>query len=62
MEKITQRKIIKNGGLEQGLLEMAEDCGCISAEDKTRLAYLKTLPQNRVEILSVNEFQGVNNE
>jgi len=60
MEKITQRKIIKNGGLEQGLLEMADDCGCISAEDKTRLAYLQALPQNRIEIISVNEFKGAN--
>lgn len=38
---------------------MAEECECISSADKTRLDYLRSLPQNRVEIISVNEFRGV---
>lgn len=38
-----------NGGIEQGLLQLAEDENCLSDKDKERLEYLKSLPQNRIE-------------
>jgi hypothetical protein len=39
-----------NGGIEQALLQLAEDENCISDKDKLRLNELKSLPQNRIEV------------
>ncbi|MGE5860303.1 MAG: hypothetical protein ACM34J_07100 [Ignavibacteria bacterium] len=50
-------KIIRNGGLEEGLLEMAEKEGLISEKDKIRLAYLKSLPRDRIEVDYLPEFK-----
>jgi hypothetical protein len=38
-----------NGGIEQALLQLANDDNVISESDKQRLEYLKSLPQSRVE-------------
>ncbi len=42
-------KIIRNGGLEQALLEIANEDGLLTDKDKDRLDRLKTLNPNRVE-------------
>ncbi len=39
-----------NGGIEQGFMEAANQDGLLSKKDKERLAYLQSLPPNRVEI------------
>lgn len=43
------RKIIKNGGIEQGFLSLANEDSILSKKDEERLKYLQSLPQNRVE-------------
>lgn len=39
-----------NGGIEQGLLEAAEQDGVLSPADQERLNYLRSLPKDRAEI------------
>ena len=41
----------RNGGIEQGFLQIMSDEGILTDADKKRLEYLKSLPQNRTEIL-----------
>lgn len=41
---------IINGGIEQALMEVANEMGELSDKDKERLKYLQSLPQDRVEI------------
>lgn len=43
------RRII-NGGIEQALLEAANEMGELSDKDKKRLKHLQSLPQDRMEI------------
>mgnify|MGYP003418559238 CR=1 FL=1 len=43
------RRII-NGGIEQALMEVANEMGELSDKDKEHLKYLQSLPQDRVEI------------
>ncbi len=43
------RRII-NGGIEQALMEAANEMGELSDKDKERLKYLQSLPQDRVEV------------
>lgn len=52
MEKIKLPRIVThlNGGIEQALLQIAEEEGCLSENDRKRLEYLKEQPQNRVEL------------
>ena len=45
----------RNGGFEQGILQVMEDEGLINEEDKKRLEYLKSLSQNRTEIINEHE-------
>ncbi len=40
---------IRNGGIEQAFLEIANEDGLLSDKDLERLNYLKLLPQNRME-------------
>lgn len=40
---------IKNGGIEQAFMELAEQEGVLSDNDKIRLKYLQSLPQNRTD-------------
>lgn len=47
-------KRIKNGGFEQGILQIMSDEGLASKLDKKRLAELKSLPQDRTEIISTH--------
>ncbi len=42
--------VILNGGIELGLLELANEDGLLSDADKERLQYLRSLPGNRAEI------------
>lgn len=51
----------KNGGIEQGILQIIEDHEELelSAADKKRLDYLKSLPQNRTEIDAVHEIHTI---
>lgn len=53
IEIVTSSVTYKNGGIEQGILQIIEDRGDMALEpkDKQRLEYLKSLPQNRTEIL-----------
>jgi hypothetical protein len=41
---------IKNGGIEQAILAAVEETQGLEALDKERLEYLKSLPQDRVEV------------
>lgn len=41
----------RNGGIEQGFLQIMSDEGILTDSDKKWLEYLKSLPQNRTEIL-----------
>lgn len=41
---------IRNGGLEQDILEAVKEIQGLSEKDKARLEYLKSLPQNRYEL------------
>lgn len=50
--KLTNSIIIKNGGFEQGILEAVNQDGLLSDVDKERLKYLKSLPQDRTELLT----------
>jgi len=50
MIKIRSIKRIKNGGIEQGIMEIAEKMGLLSDKDKETLAHLQSLPPNRTEI------------
>lgn len=46
----------KNGGFEQGILQIMSDEGLLKNEsDKNRLDFLKSLPQNRTEIIDSRE-------
>lgn len=45
----------RNGGIEQALLEIADQDGLLSAADKERLKNLKAMPQNRTEVIDTRE-------
>jgi len=47
----------KNGGLEQGILEVMAEENLASISDLERLKYLKSLPQNRTEILNTYDIE-----
>jgi len=42
-------KIIRNGGIEQAFLEIANEDNLLNDNDKKRLSYLQSLNQNRAE-------------
>jgi len=43
------KTIIKNGGIEQALLEVVKETQGLTEEEQKRLDHLKSLPQNRIE-------------
>lgn len=45
---------IKSGGLEQALLQLAEEEGVISEQDKKRLEELKSMPKDRHEFVDAD--------
>lgn len=48
----------KNGGFEQGILQIMNDEGLLKNEsDKNRLDFLKSLPRNRTEIINSCEIK-----
>lgn len=55
MNTIKSTKTIKNGGLEQAILEAVNQDGLLNDADKKRLEYLQSLPQDRVEV--INEYK-----
>ena len=56
--KIKSHKVIKNGGFEQGILEIAKKRGSASKGDLIRLEELKKLPQNRIETTKIYNIRG----
>ena len=42
-------RTIRNGGIEQALLEIANEDGLLNSRDRERLAHLQMQPQNRIE-------------
>ena len=51
----------RNGGFEQGILQVMEDEGLLKSEsDTTRLEHLKSCPQNRTEIINSYEIKEAN--
>lgn len=54
--KINSYKHHRNGGFEQGMLQVMKDEGLLKNEsDKDRLEFLKSLPQNRTEVINTYE-------
>ena len=50
---INSYKHHRNGGFEQGILQIMENEGLLKKQsDKNRLELLKSLPQNRTEIIN----------
>jgi hypothetical protein len=46
---IDRLRVVKNGGIEQALLEIANEDGLLNSRDRERLSYLQMQPQNRIE-------------
>ena len=52
----------RNGGFEQGILQIMKDEGLLKDEvDKNRLELLKSLPQNRTEVINTYEIKEAMN-
>ncbi len=50
-EKLPENRLhIRNGGIEQGFLQAAQEDGFLTPEGEKRLALLKSLPQDRTEV------------
>jgi len=47
--KLDRVRVVKNGGIEQALLEIANEDGLLNSRDRERLTYLQMQPQNRIE-------------
>ena len=55
---INSYKHHRNGGFEQGILQVMEDEGLLKKQsDKDRLEFLKSLPQERTEVVNTYEIQ-----
>jgi len=56
--EIKSYKHHRNGGFEQGFLQVMKDEGLLKNEaDKDRLEFLKSLPQNRTEEINTYEIK-----
>lgn len=48
----------KNGGFEQGILQIMKDEGLLkNKSDKKRLEFLESLPQDRIEVIDTYEIK-----
>ena len=63
--KLDRVRTIRNGGIEQALLEIANEDGLLNSRDRERLAHLQMQPQNRIEttdeiLLAIAEARAAN--